>query len=196
LIASAWFSFTYGLSLGVELSPKSCCWKYSALVCRSAHICQNHQVKMLFTIFPKFAPATWQVCWWRKYGEVLVVWVNKQTLLVFKVVGLHSHSGDGHDHENEDKTYIWKLLIIIVGIWVLFIFENSIKILVRKRVSKIHKNSVLSAVSISSDGRIQKRERIELIVYSQPLIVRASVRSLLSTSKNCLYQIWEPTRFF
>lgn len=58
----------------------------------------------------------------------------KMVLTAFQIVGLHGHNaGEAHDHEEEDKTYVWRLLVVVVGIYSLFFFENIIKVAFGKR---------------------------------------------------------------
>lgn len=52
--------------------------------------------------------------------------------IIPEVVGLHSHgAGDSHDHdhsEDEDQTYLFKLLAVIGGIYLFYLFENIIRL--------------------------------------------------------------------
>ena len=60
---------------------------------------------------------------------------NEKKLLLFalQVVGLHSHApGEVHDHDYEIPDYTWKLVVVVAAIWVLFMFENRLKLFLSK----------------------------------------------------------------
>nr|CAB3266267.1 zinc transporter ZIP12 [Phallusia mammillata] len=66
--------------------------------------------------------------------------------IIPEIVGLHGHeAGDAHDHENEDRSYVWKLLVVIAGIWGLFIFETLMKLILGKRHANQHNQSTVNA---------------------------------------------------
>lgn len=49
-----------------------------------------------------------------------------------QVVGLHAHAAsDNHGHSDgkaEDLLYVWKLLVVIGGIYVFYLFENVLRL--------------------------------------------------------------------
>jgi len=53
--------------------------------------------------------------------------------LLPEVLGLHVHEyEEGHDHsddEENDMSYVWKLLVIVGGIYLFFLFENILRLL-------------------------------------------------------------------
>nr|CAB3266265.1 zinc transporter ZIP12 [Phallusia mammillata] len=90
---------------------------------------------------------------WFKLGMQFFIALGVGTLsgdailhIIPEIVGLHNHgAGDAHDHENEDRSYTWKLLVVIAGIWFLFIFENLIKLILGKRHTHQHNHSAVDA---------------------------------------------------
>ncbi|CAK8683641.1 unnamed protein product [Clavelina lepadiformis] len=62
--------------------------------------------------------------------------------IIPEVTGIHDHGAteetDAHDHEEEDRTYLWRLLVVIAGVWVFFLFENGLKLLSSKRLPHSH----------------------------------------------------------
>ena len=46
-----------------------------------------------------------------------------------QILGLHKHApGEVHDHGFEIPDYTWKLVVAVAALWVLFMFENGLKL--------------------------------------------------------------------
>ena len=56
-----------------------------------------------------------------------------------KALGLHAHHDEGgaHDsHEGEDNSFIWKGLVVLASIYVFFLFETVMHLVLKSKVSE------------------------------------------------------------
>ncbi len=58
-------------------------------------------------------------------------------------LGLHGHE-DGHDHAEENMDYVYKLLVLIAGIYFFYLMESIFSIITRRGQKHNHDEVSLS----------------------------------------------------
>ncbi|KAM4689952.1 zinc transporter ZIP4-like [Rhinophrynus dorsalis] len=94
-------------------------------------------------------------------------------------LGLHSHSdSDGHDHEGEDRSYVWKLVVVLGGLYAFFILEKLFDILMDPKVEQDEGHTNHShdhGVSLQNYHEQQKKKKQLRSESSADLVVTEDV---------------------
>ena len=82
------------------------------------------------------------------YTNILEYYIHVCTfgprLLFLQALGLHGHeeegAGHGDEEHEEDKEFVWKALVLIASIYVFFLFETLMHLILKGKVGESNGN--------------------------------------------------------
>lgn len=107
---------------------------------------------------------------------------------LFQAAGLHKGHGESHSgsfHEDEDKSFLWKFLLVVAGVYVFFVFETVTNLFFRRSIVHSHDTEVkyFNSEISASFARNYIRNRVQFRRWNLLKIVISFI---------CPQQIYQP----